>query len=76
MYRDGNAEDSKTKYNIEVSYHENPRNKKKYVVLKEREVAFCVVQDMIEDVLEKVSRGSAELRHILVYTSDDPEFGI
>jgi len=64
------------RYHVEVSYHENPRNKKKYVVLKEHDVPFQVVQDMIGDVLEKVGRGSAELRHILVYMPDDPEYGL
>jgi len=63
------------RYHIEVLYRENPRNKK-YVVLKEHDVPFQIVQDMIEDILDKVSKGSAELRHILVYMPDDPEFGL
>jgi len=69
-------EGDEPRYHVEVSYRENPRNKKKYVVLKEHDVPFQIVQDMIEDILDKVSRGSAELRHILVYMPDDPEFGL
>jgi len=70
------SEGDEPRYHVEVSYHENPKNKKKYVVLKEHDVPFQVVQDMIEDILDKVSKGSAELRHILVYMPDDPEFGL
>ena len=70
------SEGDEPRYHVEVSYHENPKNKKKYVVLKEHDVPFQVVQDMIEDILDKVSKGSAELRHILVYMPNDPEFGL
>jgi len=67
-----NASGSETKYHVVASFHEDRRNSKKYAVLKEHDVPIQVVQDMISEVLEKVDRGTAELRHILVYTLEDP----
>lgn len=63
-------------YSAEASYYDNPRNTKRYVVLKEKVADMQTVEDLILSVMEKVKRGSAVLRHIYVYTPHDPDYGM
>lgn len=66
------GKDPRIAYTVELSYFENPRNHKKFVTVREENVPFRVVDDMISLLLERASKGETVLRHIMVYIPTEP----
>lgn len=71
MHAEKGAGINRPLYYAEISYYDCPRNKKKFVTLREENATFQVVQDMIALVLEKINKGTAELREVSVFRVDE-----
>ncbi|MBC7112720.1 MAG: hypothetical protein H5T34_01640 [Candidatus Methanomethyliales bacterium] len=59
-------------YDLEVTYYENPSNRKCYKAVNEKNAPANIILDALFDILERAEKGQIVIRSIMLYNPNEP----